>query len=446
MTPSQPTVYHAKGAWYTVGLLCALGLLAYVDRLAMSLLIGPIKADLAISDAQVGLLMGPAFSIVYAGTAVPLAFAVDRLNRKMVLAAGVILWSVSTALASIAADFETLFVLRMGVGIGEAVLSPSAVSLIGDLFVRARRSTPMASVMASQTIGAGISFILVAAILSQATGLGEWLLPERYSVPWRVTLLLVGLPGIAIALLLLTIREPARGAMEYGAPVDKPVVETRPRYFETNTQKWRFFVLFFIGGNLTSTPLYITAMWFPAHLIRHFELSATEVGLTYGLIAVVCGGIGALAFSALAERAALRGRKDILLVAAIALLPVALGLFLLACNLTSYTGALIAAGALQLIGNGIAAIPSVVVASLAAPHERGRLTSGHIILQALIPSAIAPWAVGFFSDWITGGNLGWAMTIVGLIVYPGALLFWLSCASAYRKAMYVGLGPVPASN
>ena len=135
---------RARGAWYIIGLLCALQVTTYVDRLALTLLVQPIKSDLHITDTQMGLLMGPAFAFVYAVVAFPLAWGIDRLNRKWIVVAGVALWSTCTSASAFAPNFPTLFALRMGLGVGEAVLNPAVVSLIGDLFVRERRNTPAA--------------------------------------------------------------------------------------------------------------------------------------------------------------------------------------------------------------------------------------------------------------------------------------------------------------
>lgn len=421
--------------WYVVILLCLLGILSYMDRLAFSLIIDPIRSELGITDREVGLLMGPAFSIVYAIAALPVAWAIDRGNRKWILAIGVALWSFSTSAAAFAPDFSMLFVLRMGVGVGEAVLSPAAVSLIGDLFVRERRPTPMAAVLAAQTIGAGASFIIVAAVLAYAAQLAL-LLPSGWSemTPWRTTLLIVGLPGLVIAAaMVLTVTEPVRGATD---PLVRKDDANRAGAFPSRRRAITFFFVFLFGGNCASTPLYIAAMWYPAHLMRTFELSASTVGFSYGVVALICGGIGTLGLPALAEQLALRGRKDILLLLAMGALPIALILFLLACNVQDFGQALIAAGLFLLIGNGVGAIPSVVIAGLAAAKERGRITALHIVFQALIPSALAPFAVGLLSDLVHDGNIGASLSMVASVAYPLAFIMFLLCRRAYSDATH----------
>lgn len=438
----------AGRAWYLVALLCLLGVMSYMDRLALGLLIDPIRTDLNINDAHAGLLMGPAFALFYASMALPVAWAIDRGNRKWILAAGVMLWSISTSAAAFAPDFETLFMLRMGVGIGEAVLSPAAVSMIGDLFVRERRPTPMAAMLASQSAGAGASLVIVAAILA-ALSAGTLDLPPFLAdlAPWRLTLFLIGLPGMLLSVILVvTAREPSRGRLVEGAAIPTRVEETGA--FPSKRAAARFFFLFLLGGNLASTPLYIAAMWFPTHLIRTFGVTAETVGLFYGMVALVAGGVGALGLSATAERVALRGRKNALLLISMAAIPVILLLFLGSLHAATFLLALIAAGMFQLLGSGVGAIPSVVIAALASGRMRGRLAAVHLLFQAVLPSSIAPYLVGYLSDTTFNGQVGMGMTMIGLFCYPAALLCFLGCRRAYDDAVYGRARPaamVPAA-
>lgn len=418
-------------AWYVVGLLCLLGIMSYMDRLALSLVIDPLRQELSIDDTDAGLLMGPAFALFYAAMAFPLAWVVDHGNRKRILAAGVLLWSLATSASAFAPDFTTLLMFRMGVGVGEAVLSPAAVSLIGDLFVRERRPTPMSAVLASQVIGTGASFVIVAAILAAASS-GTLPLPAFLTglSPWRITLFAVGLPGILLAaILMITVREPRRVAIAEGS-------DETDGAFPTTGRAIRFFIPFLIGGNLVATGVFIVAMWYPTHLIRHFGLSASTVGLNYGLISIIGGSLGTIGFAALMERLVRAGRKDALLHYAILALPVVLILFLIACLAPSFTFALAAMILFQFLGNGTAAIPSVVIASLAASRLRGRMAAVHLLCQAIIPSSLAPLAVGYLSDRQFDGKIGLALCAVGLVSYPLGLLLLLSCRRAYVDAVH----------
>ena len=134
-----------RAAWGMVALLTVAYLFSYIDRTVLGLLVEPIKADFALSDAQIGLLLGPAFAIFYATMGLPLGWLVDRKSRTRLIAAGVVIWSLATAASGLARSFTQLFLVRMTVGVGEAVLSPAAFSIIGDSFPPERRARPIAA-------------------------------------------------------------------------------------------------------------------------------------------------------------------------------------------------------------------------------------------------------------------------------------------------------------
>ena len=144
-----------RAAWGMVALLTLAYLFSYIDRTVLGLLVQPIKADFALSDAQIGLLLGPAFAVFYATMGLPLGWLVDRKSRTRLIAAGVVIWSLATAASGLARSFTQLFLVRMTVGVGEAVLSPAAFSIIGDSFPPERRARPIAAYSMAITLGSG---------------------------------------------------------------------------------------------------------------------------------------------------------------------------------------------------------------------------------------------------------------------------------------------------
>jgi MFS family permease len=142
--------------WRTVALLAALNVVCFVDRQAIFILFQPLKRELALSDASLGLLGGFGFSVVFAMAALPLGRLADVWNRKLLITLGLVAWSGMTALSGLAQTFPQLFLMRMGVGIGEASLGPAALSIIGDLFPPRRRGTAQALFAAGMPIGAGL--------------------------------------------------------------------------------------------------------------------------------------------------------------------------------------------------------------------------------------------------------------------------------------------------
>ncbi|MGI9225862.1 MAG: MFS transporter, partial [Woeseiaceae bacterium] len=201
----------SRYAWYMVVVLTIAYILSFVDRYILGLLAEPIKADLGLSDFQLGLLLGPAFGLFYVFMGLPLGWLADRKRRTLIVSIGVFVWSAATFASGLAKSFWHLAVARFSVGAGEATLSPCAMSMISDSFPREKRGRPIAFYSAALSLGAGIASLLSAAVLTWAKSDATIAVPMIGPVaPWQFTFFVVGLPGIVVAALMLTLREPAR--------------------------------------------------------------------------------------------------------------------------------------------------------------------------------------------------------------------------------------------
>ena len=198
-------------AWYLVTLLTVAYIFSFVDKYIPALLVEPLKLDLGLSDTQMGLLLGPAFAVLYATLGLPMGWLADRFRRTTLVAMGVTLWSLATIASGLAGSFGRLLLTRVGVGIGDATLAPCALSMISDSFPPARRGRPIALYVAAQSFGAGLAALGGAAALGWANAHSEISLPGFGIVaPWQFTFIAVGTPGLIVAVLLLLMREPAR--------------------------------------------------------------------------------------------------------------------------------------------------------------------------------------------------------------------------------------------
>ena len=199
-----------KYAWTLLIFLTLAYISSFIDRYVLGLLIDPIKADTGASDFQMGLLSS-AFTWVYALFALPLGFLVDRKSRTKLVAIGVFLWSAATIWTGAAKSFTQLFMARMSVGVGEAVLSPAAFSMIGDSFPRERRGLPIAVYSMALVIGAAIANLLSGGILKWAETVGEVTLPLLGQIAtWQLVFIVVGLPGFLLTIYFLFTKEPPR--------------------------------------------------------------------------------------------------------------------------------------------------------------------------------------------------------------------------------------------
>ncbi|NJN50714.1 MAG: MFS transporter [Gammaproteobacteria bacterium] len=275
-------------SWWIVGLLLLISLIGYLDRLVLSFLIDPIKADLGLSDTDMGVLSGMAFALFYVLMGVPMGRWVDTRNRRNLLAGCVALWSVMTAACGAAISFTTLFLARVGVGIGEAALNPAAVSMIGDLFPREKIARPLGIFSLGVYLGGGVALMLGGEIVARVSELGALEIPVIGAVaPWRAVFLLVGAPGLAAALLLLlTAREPR---------VKREVVHSAPSWREVlgfaQTHR-RFFAPLFLGLVAFGFNIYSILGWYPAMLMRTYGVSPAEVAWSYGVVYLIAGVAG----------------------------------------------------------------------------------------------------------------------------------------------------------
>lgn len=292
--PSDPkSAIAPTEARFALGILSLVYAVNLLDRQILSMLMVPIQADLGISDSALGFLTGTSFALFYATAGIPIARWADRGNRTHVIAAGLILWSTATAACGLARTFSHLAVARICVGVGEAAGSPPAHSLIADYFPPERRARSIATYTMGASVGIGLGYAL-----------GGWL-SDLFG--WRATFLLVGMPGLLLAVVVrFGMREPERGASEGRAEVEEqPPVGASLRIL-SGIRSYRQICIATALYNLAS---YGMMMWIPTFLVRVHDLGRTESGAWLGLIAATCGLTGAYTGGMLADFGAARDRR-----------------------------------------------------------------------------------------------------------------------------------------
>lgn len=291
---------------YTLSVLVVVYTFNFIDRQILSILIEPIKADLGISDFGMGLLSGTAFAVFYATLGMPLALVADRWNRRNLIGLSLAVWSAMTALSGLAMNFWQLAVARIGVGIGEAGCSPSAHSMLADLYPARERATALG--IYSLGIPIGIMFGLFAGgAIADAFG-------------WRPAFFIVGIPGLLLSLVVfLTVKEPPRGHADGHTHVDSgqknPTITEVFRHLLAR----RSFVHLAVGGGLTAFVGYGLVTWAPTFFVRSHDMSLTEAGFWLGLVLGIPGGLGIVAGGWLSDRFGARDTRWYLWVVALAL-------------------------------------------------------------------------------------------------------------------------------
>lgn len=302
MSPScEKEEFPAPGyAWYVVAVLTIAYVVSFIDRQIMSFLVAPIRQDLGISDKQISLLMGLSFAIFYTLFGIPLGRLADTRSRRAIISIGIAFWSLMTVACGMTRNFWQLALTRMGVGIGEAALSPAAYSLIADYFPPTRRATAMSVYSMGIYVGSGLSFILGGWVAGKVAGQASYVLPMLGAMrSWQIVFVAVGAPGLLVALLLLTVREPTRkGPSKSGQAAAATVVETLA-YIRDNAAT---FICLNLAISLLTLNSYGSAGWIPAMFMRRFGWSPGETGLVYGLIVAISGTLGVVGGGWLADR------------------------------------------------------------------------------------------------------------------------------------------------
>lgn len=252
------------------------------------MLIGPIKADLQISDTQVGLLGGLALGLFYTLVGIPIGRLIDRYSRRNIIALGVFFWSFATALCAVARGFGGLFAARMAVGVGEAALSPAAVSLIADSVAREKLAFSMSVYGTGIYLGSGLAFLVGGAVVQAVSSVAGITLPLFGTIaPWRVAFLVVGLPGLLMALWVLTLREPVRKdlAQSSSGSTQLSVRETAREI----GLRGRSILGIALGLMVQAIALYGFMLWAPVMLQRGHGWEPQDTGLVMGSLVLIGG-------------------------------------------------------------------------------------------------------------------------------------------------------------
>jgi len=309
MTEDQPRASLGY-AWYVVFVLMICYTLSFIDRTILSLLVGPMRRELQISDTQVGLLQGLAFALFYTMCGLPLGHLADRYNRRNIIAIGILVWSAATALCAGARSFTSLFLARMGVGVGEAALSPAAFSLISDYFPKERLSAALSVYSMGVFIGSGLALMvggLVVQAVTQLPPMDVFLLGEI--APWRFTFLAVGLPGVLVALLVYTIREPLRRnalRQQDGQAKRLSVGEAAAQL----RMRWESVLGVSVGMGGQAMCTYAFTAWGPTFFQRLHGWSPAQTGRNLGLVILLTGCTGMYLGGALSDRWLKQGIRE----------------------------------------------------------------------------------------------------------------------------------------
>lgn len=312
--PFEPPYPAPVVGWYATAVLAFLYWLSILDRFIISLLVDPIKRDMGISDVQFGILHGFAFFITFALFGLLAGSLADRFSRRWMIFASVSIWSLATAACGMAQHYWQLLLARVGVGAGEAGLNPSATSMLADLFPRDKLTTAMAVYAIGATVGSGTAYLfggLIVDFVARFELISLPIIGELRS--WQAVFFIVGIPGILLSLIVFTIPEPVRRnrrAVVKGSSITADIFGSYRALFRFITPRRGFFLSHYIGFALASTIVGGAGAWYPAHMIRSFGWSASQVGLALGVSLLAAGIIGKLLCGFFVDAMYRRGYRD----------------------------------------------------------------------------------------------------------------------------------------
>lgn len=429
-TETQATPSKTKrmgAAWYMLAVLTLTYLLSNIDKGVLSVIVTPVKAEFGLTDVQVSLLLGLSFASLYGVMTLPAGYLVDRFSRRHVLLGGVSFWSAMEILCGLATSYWLLFLGRMGLGMGEATVSPAAHSLIKDAFPRERRGIAFSIFSTGLMMGNGLALVVGSLLLKAADSGALSGVPVLGSLkPWQFVLVATGLLGIPFLALIASIREPARQAVLAGEQDEVSFSEAFSYVWQHRSLYLPLFfavVLFFLSGAGF-------VQWLPTAIQRGWDVKISTVGPIIGLIIMTCIPIGLLVNGTIIDALTKSGHADAPMtvgtvsvflgtIATLALWPFV--------EKASPLAGVVFGVNLLLYGTYVSA-SSMVLAQVTPGRLMGKVTGMFLLMQNVLGTALGGWlmvvvAGGFYEG---RGALGRGMISTYVCVsLIGVFLFWL---------------------
>jgi len=427
---SAPAATAARGlaySYYVVAVLAVAYMLSFMDRTLISLLIAPIKSEFGLNETELGLLIGFGFVVLYSLLGLPFGALADRADRRWLMIAGLVAWSLATSAGGFAGGFVALMAMRTLVGVGEATLSPSAYSTLADRFPAERLAGASSIYAAGVSVGGGLAMIFGGILV-------EWAKTATLALPvvgtlggWRLALVLVGLLGLPLALLMaLTIREAPRRVIEEPPPLGDLV-----RYIGRRPRAMIGALACFAFANIAN---YVVFLYGAPLFMRVHGLDARSTGLSLGSIVAVFGTLGMVGSGYVADWLARRGMRDATLrvaqwclIAQIPIMPAAIlvGSVPLALALMVPT---------MILTTAASSVQAPAIQLLTPPRMRGRMIAIYLLVVTLVGMGVGPLAIGMLSDRVftATGGLAPAMATVAV---TGLFVASLILAAIRRAAL-----------
>lgn len=432
--PAAPPYPAPAVGWLAVVVLSVLYILSMLDRNIITLLAESIRSDLQISDFQLSLLYGIAFALFYCTAALPLGWAIDRFRRRKVIYWCVTFWSASTVFCGFASSFPALFAARAGVGAGEAALVPGSNSILSDLFAPNRLALPLSVYAVGAKVGQSLSLLIGGALTTIVVPTSVYALPVLGAMKgWQLVFIIIGLPGLLLALLIFAFPEPARRFQ----PASGAPSRGYDYYLRFMAQRKRLFVAHHLGYLLFLAVSVALTSWSPAFLQRVHGLSTAQVGAQLGAALLIGSLIGMPLHGMIVDRRYGSGVVDAHLrhLIAMAMLgtPIGIAAYLVPDPMLS----IVLIGLFMCVISAYSSVPMVVLQLFVPGDLRGKAAATLLLINGTAGISLGPMTVAALTDFVfhDPAKVGWGIAICAALFLPVAAIAFAIALRPLRRAL-----------
>ena len=410
----------SQQAWYGVVILTLAYILSFLDRQLLSLVVTDVKSDLDLTDSQVSIILGFAFALFYTTMGIPIGRLADKKSRRTIIGIGITVWCFMTAVTGIVKTYAQLFIARIGVGVGEATLSPSALSIISDYFPKEKRGTAMGFFNMGVSVGSGIALILGGQIVAYFADFPPIILPLVGQIyEWQALFIFIGIPGLLVALLMSTIKEPSRkGKMtvvnESGSSSEEISIKDTIRFIYQRKEAYGWLFLSMACSVLIG---YAFLSWLPTMYIRSYNIGIPTITLWLGVAFLIGGPFGATMSGWLGDKlykkynnsshVMLFAYSMIILTVAAVLVPL----------MPSYQTATLMFIPQIVTAAGQTALAPVAMINITPNQLRGQVTAVYFFVISMTGYTLGPTSVALITDFIFKDEslITYSISIVSLV-------------------------------
>ena len=407
-------------AWYGVVILTLAYVLSFLDRQLLSLVVTDIKTDLELTDSQMSLILGFAFALFYTTMGIPIGRLADKKSRKTIIGIGISFWCLMTAATGIIKTYLQLFIARVGVGVGEATLSPSALSMISDYFPKEKRGTAMGFFNMGVSVGSGIALILGGQIVAYFADFPPIILPIVGQIyEWQALFIFIGIPGLLVALLMTTVKEPSRkGKMKIltksGDTSEEISIKETIRFIYERKEAYGWLFLSMACSVLMG---YAFLSWLPTMYMRAYDVSISTITLWLGVAFLLGGPFGATMSGWLGDKLYTKYNNSshvMLFAYSMIVLTVAATLVPL---MPSYQTATLMFMPQIIMAAGQTALAPVAMINITPNQIRGQVTAVYFFVISMTGYTLGPTSVALITDFVFKDEslITYSISIVSLV-------------------------------